>query len=127
MLEYISGDILECEADALVHTVNCVGVMGRGIALRFKNAFPENFKAYAAACQREAVPPGRMFIYETGQIASSCRHASSSASPPSGTGVARAASRTFHKRRAENPCVVRSATALLSKETKVSAPSHRPS
>lgn len=68
MIEYISGDILKCEADALVNTVNCIGVMGRGIALQFKNAFPENFKAYAAACKRGAVGPGRMFVFETGWL-----------------------------------------------------------
>lgn len=68
MIEYTSGDILQCEADALVNTVNCVGVMGRGIALQFKNVYPENFKAYEAACKREAVQPGRMFVYETGQL-----------------------------------------------------------
>jgi O-acetyl-ADP-ribose deacetylase (regulator of RNase III) len=68
MIEYTSGDILKCEADALVNTVNCVGVMGRGIALQFKNAFPENFKAYEAACRRETVQPGRMFVFETGQL-----------------------------------------------------------
>ena len=42
--------------------------MGRGVALQFKSAFPENFKAYAAACQREAVQPGRMFVFETGHL-----------------------------------------------------------
>ncbi|NMH17579.1 Appr-1-p processing protein, partial [Tepidiphilus sp. B18-69] len=68
MIEFTSGDILKSEADALVNTVNCVGVMGRGIALQFKNAFPENFKAYEAACKREAVQPGRMFVFETGQL-----------------------------------------------------------
>jgi len=68
MIEYRSGDILMSEAEALVNTVNCVGVMGRGIALQFKNAFPENFKAYAAACKRELVQPGRMFVFETGQL-----------------------------------------------------------
>lgn len=68
MIEFTSGDILKCEADALVNTVNCVGVMGRGIALQFKNAFPENFKAYEAACKRVAVQPGRMFVFETGQL-----------------------------------------------------------
>ena len=68
MIEYRSGDILKCEAEALVNTVNCVGVMGRGIALQFKNAYPENFKAYAAACKREQVQPGRMFVYATGQL-----------------------------------------------------------
>lgn len=68
MIEYTSGDILKCEVDALVNTVNCIGVMGRGIALQFKNVFPENFKAYEAACKREAVQPGRMFVFETGQL-----------------------------------------------------------
>ena len=68
MIKFTSGDILKCEADALVNTVNCVGVMGRGIALQFKDAFPNNFKAYAAACRHEAVQPGRMFVFETGQL-----------------------------------------------------------
>ncbi len=68
MIEYKHGDILTEDAEALVNTVNCVGIMGRGIALQFKNAFPENFKAYAAACQREDVQPGRMFVYETGRL-----------------------------------------------------------
>jgi O-acetyl-ADP-ribose deacetylase (regulator of RNase III) len=68
MIEYRSGDILRSEAEALVNTVNCVGVMGRGIALQFKNAFPDNFKAYAAACKREQVQPGRMFVFATGQL-----------------------------------------------------------
>lgn len=68
MIEYRSGDILESGADAIVNTVNCVGVMGRGIALQFKNAYPENFRAYAAACRRGEVWPGRMFAFETGQL-----------------------------------------------------------
>ncbi|MCM8612813.1 macro domain-containing protein [Accumulibacter sp.] len=69
MIEYRIGDLLQDEADALVNTVNCVGVMGRGIALQFKEAFPENFSAYAAACRRAEVQPGRMFVFETGQLA----------------------------------------------------------
>lgn len=69
MIEYTSGDILKDESDALVNTVNCVGVMGRGIALQFRNAWPDNFKAYAAACKRDEVMPGRMFVFETGQLA----------------------------------------------------------
>lgn len=68
MIEYKHGDILREEAEALVNTVNCVGVMGRGIALQFKNAFPENFSAYSAACKREEVQPGRMFVFETGKL-----------------------------------------------------------
>ena len=53
MINYAKGDILRDESEALVNTVNCVGIMGRGIALQFRNAFPDNFKAYAKACQRE--------------------------------------------------------------------------
>jgi O-acetyl-ADP-ribose deacetylase (regulator of RNase III) len=56
------------DAEALVNAVNCIGVMGKGIALQFKKAYPENFKAYAVACQREEVKPGRMFVFETGQM-----------------------------------------------------------
>ena len=68
MIEYKSGDIVQEDAEALVNSVNCVGVMGRGVALQFKNAFPENFKVYAKACQREEVQPGRMFVFETGRL-----------------------------------------------------------
>lgn len=68
MIQFIQGDILEAEAEALVNTVNCVGVMGRGIALQFKSAFPANFKAYAAACNRAEVQPGRMFAFDTGEL-----------------------------------------------------------
>lgn len=65
MIEFRTGDILRTDVEALVNTVNCVGIMGRGIALQFKNDFPENFKAYEAACQREEVQPGKMFVFET--------------------------------------------------------------
>lgn len=68
MIEYKTGDILREDAEAIISTVNCVGVMGRGIALQFKNAFPQNFKAYAVACKNEEVQPGRMFVFETGQL-----------------------------------------------------------
>ncbi|MCI5189906.1 MAG: Appr-1-p processing protein [Candidatus Electrothrix sp. AS4_5] len=68
MIEYKRGDILKENAEALVNTVNCVGVMGRGVALQFKNAFPENFKAYVAACKNDEVQPGRMFVYEPGKL-----------------------------------------------------------
>ena len=66
MIEYKIGDILKEQAEALVNTVNCVGVMGRGIALQFKKAFPANFTAYADACRKHVVIPGRMFVFSTG-------------------------------------------------------------
>ena len=59
-----SGDITQEYTEALVNTVNCFGVMGAGVALRFKEAFPANFKAYAKACKLEEVQPGRMFVFE---------------------------------------------------------------
>ena len=68
MIEYKTGNILTEDAEAIINTVNCIGVMGRGIALQFKKTFPENFEAYAAACKRETVQPGRMFIYATGGL-----------------------------------------------------------
>jgi O-acetyl-ADP-ribose deacetylase (regulator of RNase III) len=68
MIEPVRGNILTDDAEALVNTVNCVGVMGKGIALQFKKAFPENFKAYEAACRRKEVRPSRMFVFETGQM-----------------------------------------------------------
>ena len=70
MIEYKTGDILKEEAEALVNTDNCVGVMGRGIALQFKRAFPENFKAYVARCKRNAMHPGSVFVFATGQLTS---------------------------------------------------------
>lgn len=69
MLRFTTGDVLAAETEAIVNTVNCVGVMGRGIALQFKRAFPENFAVYEAACQRGEVVPGRILVFETGQLA----------------------------------------------------------
>lgn len=64
MIRFTRGNLLEAEADALVNTVNTVGVMGKGIALMFKEAFPDNFREYDAACQRGEVEVGRMFVTE---------------------------------------------------------------
>lgn len=69
MIEYRSGDILQADAEALVNPINCVGVMGRGVALQFKTAYPMNFRAYEAACANGEVRPGRMFVFEIGRIA----------------------------------------------------------
>ena len=68
MIEFRQGDILAADAEALVNTVNCVGIMGRGIALQFRNAFPDNFRAYQIACKRGDVEPGRMFVFDTNQL-----------------------------------------------------------
>jgi O-acetyl-ADP-ribose deacetylase (regulator of RNase III) len=63
VVERTTGDILSAEAEALVNPVNCVGVMGRGLALQFRRAFPENSAAYQAACGRGEVRAGEMFVY----------------------------------------------------------------
>src|SRR5574337_2036708 len=68
MIEIAKGNILVADAEALVNTVNCVGIMGRCISLQFRKAFPDNFKAYESACRRHNVQPGRMFVYETGSL-----------------------------------------------------------
>jgi O-acetyl-ADP-ribose deacetylase (regulator of RNase III) len=68
MIDLTHGDILQADVEALVNTVNCVGIMGRGIALQFRKAFPDNFKVYEAACEREAVRPGQMLVYETRRL-----------------------------------------------------------
>lgn len=65
MIEYKTGNILQAGADALVNSVNCVGVMGRGVALQFKHAFPDNFKSYAAVCRRGEMKPGRVLAFAT--------------------------------------------------------------
>jgi O-acetyl-ADP-ribose deacetylase (regulator of RNase III) len=62
-----SGDLLKETTDAIVNTVNCVGVMGKGIALQFKQRWPSNFKEYEAASKRKEIKPGRMFIYDLGE------------------------------------------------------------
>lgn len=69
-IELTSGDLLKADrVDALVNTVNCVGVMGKGIALQFKRKWPGNFRAYEEACARGDVQIGKMFVYELGALA----------------------------------------------------------
>ncbi|MCG9881281.1 MAG: macro domain-containing protein [Bacteroidia bacterium] len=64
MIQYKTGNLLESEAEALVNTVNTVGVMGKGIALQFKNMFPNNFKLYANACKNKEVKVGNLLVTE---------------------------------------------------------------
>lgn len=68
MIELKRGDILKQDAEALVNTVNCVGVMGRGIALQFKQTYPENYKAYREASDHGRVQPGRMFVVDLNRV-----------------------------------------------------------
>ncbi len=62
MIEYTTGNLLDADTDALVNTVNTVGIMGKGIALQFKHAFPENFKRYTEACKSGVLTPGVLLI-----------------------------------------------------------------
>ena len=68
MIRYVTGDLLAADSEALVNSVNCVGVMGRGVALAFKRRFPGNYKAYKAACDWGELKTGRMFVFETGEL-----------------------------------------------------------
>ena len=59
---------MQADVEALVNSVNCVGIMGRGIALQYKNHFPDNFLAYQIACKHGKVQPGQMFVFETSTL-----------------------------------------------------------
>jgi O-acetyl-ADP-ribose deacetylase (regulator of RNase III) len=68
VIHLTEGDILKHDADALVNTVNCVGVMGRGIALQFRRAFKDNYEAYRRACNRKEIRLGQMFVFERSSL-----------------------------------------------------------
>lgn len=68
MIQFKDTNLLKSEAEALVNTVNLMGIMGKGIALQFKEYFPLNYKLYEKACKKGELKIGKMFITETGQI-----------------------------------------------------------
>lgn len=68
MIRKVQGNILEAEVEALVNTVNTVGVMGRGIALQFKRAFPKNYEAYRKVCERGELRTGRVFTFDLNRL-----------------------------------------------------------
>ena len=68
MITFTQGNLLEADAEAVVNAVNTVGIMGKGIALRFKEQFPDNFDAYARACRTGAVEIGKMFVTENSEF-----------------------------------------------------------
>lgn len=69
MIKFTKGNIIQSDAEALVNTVNCVGIMGKGIALQFKKAFPEAyFSAYQKACRNQELQPGKVMVWHTGQF-----------------------------------------------------------
>src|SRR5688500_14268926 len=66
MITQAHGNLLEADVDALVNTVNTVGVMGKGIALQFKRAYPEMLRSYARAAKSRSLELGRMHVWPTG-------------------------------------------------------------
>src|SRR5215510_12617479 len=68
MITYKQGNLLEAGTEALVNTVNTVGVMGKGIALMFKERFDDNFKRYAEACKAKEVRTGKMFVTAVSEL-----------------------------------------------------------
>ena len=72
MIKCVSGDFFEYEADIRINTVNCVGVMGAGVALEFKNRYPEMFRSYARACQNKEIAPGKPHLWEDYSLFSHC-------------------------------------------------------
>lgn len=68
MIHYTQGNLLDADVEAIVNTVNTVGVMGKGIALMFKKRFPKNMLEYEKACKAKDVQTGKMFVTETGEL-----------------------------------------------------------
>jgi O-acetyl-ADP-ribose deacetylase (regulator of RNase III) len=83
MISLTQGNLLDADAEALVNTVNTKGIMGKGIALMFKDRFPANFDAYADACKRNEVRIGEMFVTKNEEPSD---RRGSSTSPPRQTG-----------------------------------------
>ena len=73
-IKYVSGDLLTYPAEAIINTVNCVGVMGKGIALQFKQKYPENFRNYAKECKAGNVTTGKMLVYDCGMLSENPRY-----------------------------------------------------
>ena len=74
MIKYITGNILDSEAEALINTVNTDGIMGKGIALQFKKAYPSNFKLYQQACKDKTIDIGKLFITKDSNITSGTKY-----------------------------------------------------
>lgn len=64
-LYFKQGDLFEQDVDAIVNTVNCVGIMGKGVALEFKRRWPDNYLAYKRVCAENELSPGKLFIHQT--------------------------------------------------------------
>ena len=63
MIEYVKGDIFSSPAQVIVNTVNTVGVMGKGIALAYKERYPDMFSAYREACEKKLLTIGKLMLF----------------------------------------------------------------
>ncbi len=72
MVKFVNGDFFDYSANIRVNTVNCVGVMGAGVALEFKNKYPDMFKAYVKACKRNELEPGKPMVYDASDLFGQC-------------------------------------------------------
>lgn len=68
MVTFVKGDIFESPAQVLTNTVNCVGVMGKGVALEFKNRYPKMFNDYKLKCDQNNVKPGQPYLWEDDSV-----------------------------------------------------------
>ena len=62
MIRYVKGDIFNSQMETIVNPVNCVGVMGKGLALEYKRRYPTLFLSYKSACARKLIIPGRVYV-----------------------------------------------------------------
>jgi O-acetyl-ADP-ribose deacetylase (regulator of RNase III)/uncharacterized protein YwgA len=67
-LTFKTGDMFQERAEAIVNTVNCVGVMGKGVALEFKRRWPDNFKVYKRLCDKKQLRPGKVYVHQDGDM-----------------------------------------------------------
>jgi len=70
-INFESDNLFDTDAEAIVNTVNCVGVMGKGVALEFKKRWPENYKAYKKACDSGTLRPGKLLVFDRRSLLSS--------------------------------------------------------
>jgi O-acetyl-ADP-ribose deacetylase (regulator of RNase III) len=68
MITYLEGNLFESSAQVITNTVNCVGVMGKGVALEFKNRYPAMFSDYQARCQSGKLQPGVPYLWENDRV-----------------------------------------------------------
>jgi len=68
MIKFVNGNFFDYDADIRINTVNCVGVMGAGVALAFREKYPDMFKEYASVCRKKEIEPGKPHVWESGDL-----------------------------------------------------------